>query len=55
MCPIYKKNDKTEISNYRPITVLNSDYKILTHALTNHLSAIIPYLIHPDQAGFIKG
>ncbi len=33
MCPIYKKNDRNEISNYRPITILNSDYKILTKVL----------------------
>jgi len=54
MCPIYKKNDRTEISNYRPITVLNADYKIFTRVLTNRLSKVAPYLIHPDQAGFMK-
>jgi hypothetical protein len=30
MCPIYKKKDRTEISNYWPITLLNTDYKLLT-------------------------
>src|SRR6266849_807730 len=30
MCPIYKKKDPTEISNYCPITFMNTDYKILT-------------------------
>ncbi|KAJ7172885.1 Endonuclease/exonuclease/phosphatase, partial [Mycena crocata] len=34
MCPIYKKKDVTDIANYRPITVLNTDYKIFTKALT---------------------
>jgi hypothetical protein len=38
MCPIYKKGDRSEIANYRPIT-LNTDYKIFTKALNNRLSS----------------
>ena len=53
MCPIYKKKDKTEISNYRPITLLNTDYKILTKALAIQLMDHIRDMIHRDQAGFI--
>lgn len=55
MCPIYKKKDKCDISNYRPITVLNTDYKTLTKILTERTSKVACSLIHPDQAGFIKG
>ena len=54
MCPLYKKKDPTEISNYRPITLLNTDYKILTKALAVQLAVKIADLIHPDQAGFIR-
>jgi hypothetical protein len=54
MCPIYKKKDPTEISNYRPITLLNTDYKLLTKVLTLQLSKSIKHLIHPNQAGFIQ-
>ena len=53
MCPIYKKKDRTEISNYRPITLLNTDYKLLTKALALQLMEHIPTLVHKDQAGFI--
>ena len=53
MCPIYKKKDQTEISNYRPITLLNTDYKLLTKVLAIQLIENIEYLVHPDQAGFI--
>lgn len=55
MCPLYKKNDRSEIANYRPITCLNTDYKILTKALSSRLSFVIRDLIHPSQAGFIPG
>ncbi|KAK0232290.1 hypothetical protein EDD85DRAFT_774723, partial [Armillaria nabsnona] len=34
MCPIYKKNDKNKMSNYQPITLLNSEYKLFTKALS---------------------
>ena len=34
MCPLYKKKDRSHIENYRPITLLNSDYKLLTKALS---------------------
>ena len=53
MCPIYKKKDPTDISNYRPITLLNTDYKLLTKVLAIQLTDHIENLVHSDQAGFI--
>ena len=53
MCPLFKKNDPTDIRNYRPITVLNTDYKILTKVLTLQLIDHTKDLVHEDQAGFI--
>ena len=55
MCPIFKKKDRTKIENYRPITLLNSDYKTFTKALSLQLLEPIDELIHRDQAGFIPG
>ena len=55
MCPIFKKKDRTQIGNYRPITLLNSDYKLLTKALSLQLLNPIDEMIHRDQAGFIPG
>jgi hypothetical protein len=54
-CPLYKKNDKADIANYRPISLLNSDYKVFTKALALKLAKVAPDLIHPNQAGFVPG
>jgi len=53
MCPIYKKKEKDQIKNYRPITLLNTDYKLLTKCLSIQLATHINTLVHPDQYGFI--
>jgi hypothetical protein len=53
ICPLYKKNDKADIANYRPISLLNSDYKVFTKALAPKLAKVAPDLIHPNQAGFV--
>lgn len=41
MCPLYKKNDRTDISNYRPITCLNTDYKLFTKILAERFAEVI--------------
>lgn len=52
---IPKKNrDKRYINNWRPITLLNLDYKILAKSLSNKIQDVIPKLIHPDQSGFVR-
>ena len=44
-----------EIKNYRPISLLNTDFKMLTKAIVNKISPFLEVLIHPDQAACIKG
>ncbi len=56
ICPIYKlKGDPRQARNYRPITVLNTDYKLMTKVLAARLGDVAPSLIHTDQAGFVPG
>lgn len=47
--------DKTEISNWRPITLLNVDFKIYSKAIAKHLQSCIKEVTHSDQTGFIRG
>jgi hypothetical protein len=55
LCPIFKKGDKSLISNYRPVTLLNCDYKLMTKTYSLTLMDVAPSLVHPNQAGFMKG
>ena len=43
------------VKNWRPVTLLNSDYKIAAKAIANRLQNLLPKLINSDQTGFLKG
>ncbi|XP_078503987.1 dapper homolog 2 [Lissotriton helveticus] len=46
-------HDSTDIAAYRPLSMLTTDYKILSRILASRLQQHMPTLIHEDQAGFI--
>ena len=52
---IPKKGDKTDIENYRPISLTNTDYRILAGVLATRLQKVISDLIGPEQVAYIKG
>ena len=51
------KGDKnlTELKNWRPISLLNIDYKILSKVLARRTEKVLPKLVHSDQTGFVMG
>ena len=52
---IPKANKDTRfIKNLRPITLLNTDYKIIEKAIANKMMPALEQIIHRDQRGFMK-
>jgi hypothetical protein len=51
---IPKKDDALKVSDYGPISLLNTYVKLITKLLANWLQLVLPSLIHKNQYGFIK-
>lgn len=53
--PIHKKGDRTDIANYRPITIINNFLKCFETLLHNGIYPSLKNRISSDQHGFMKG
>jgi len=52
---IPKSGDHAKLGNWRPITLLESLYKILAKKLARRLQVFLPNIIRPGQTGFVEG
>ena len=44
-----------DVKNFRPISLLNIAFKMITKAISNKIAPFLEDLVHPDQAANIKG
>lgn len=52
---IPKEKGAANFSRFRPISLCNSSYKLITKIIANRLKKILPAIIPENQGGFIKG
>ena len=51
---LFKKGDPLCLDNYRPISLLNVDLKLISHVLAQRLKTVLPNIINVDQTGYVK-
>merc|ERR1712015_316351 len=47
--------DRTKITNWRPVTLLDVLYKLLSKMIAKRINEVLPNILSADQAGFVKG
>jgi endonuclease/exonuclease/phosphatase family metal-dependent hydrolase len=55
ICPILKKGDKLECSNYRGITLLSTAYKVFSAVLLKRIKVYAEEILEEHQCGFREG
>ncbi len=50
-----RDKDIRYLKNWRPISLLNTDYKIITKVLALRFEKVLSYIISSDQVGYLKG
>ena len=50
-----KDRDLLYVKNWRPIILLNTDYKILSKLYANQIKNVLEKIVHKNQSGFLKG
>ncbi|MCO5590485.1 hypothetical protein L7F22_044455 [Adiantum nelumboides] len=52
---IPKGQDKLEVKSFRPLTMLNTVYKVMAKALTLRIRTVVGQVVHSKQFGFVQG
>ncbi|XP_050217654.1 uncharacterized protein LOC126668506 [Mercurialis annua] len=52
---IPKIKGATNLTDFRPISLINGVFKLLSKVLANRMSLVLPHIISENQFGFIKG
>ena len=50
-----KGKTKSLLENWRPLSLLNVDYKIATKVIAHRISKVLPIIVKEDQTGYVKG
>ena len=51
---MFKKDDRSNLKNDRPLSLSYVDYKMLAFALADRLQIVLETLISPDQTAYTK-
>jgi hypothetical protein len=55
MTLVQKQGDPMNIKNWRPITLINTNYKLITQRLTNTITTLLLQLIYLHQSSCVPG
>jgi hypothetical protein len=50
-----KHGDPMDLKNWRHVTLLNTDYKLITRCLANRITEVLPMIISSDQSFCVPG
>ena len=51
---LHKGDNRNYLTNWRPISLLNTDYKIFSKVISSRIKAVLPKIISTSQKGFLK-